>query len=118
MTEQNKQKTKEVSEKMHQKKTPDTTHAKTLVDKTKREGLTRIIVRHSKKALESLRKSLTKAPKLPGSLSFSSSELPRIEKALHLRLKGLDKKSLAYRIKMLTVEDLEKAEKLEAGIGL
>jgi len=113
MSGKNKQKPGETRENRGNKENPEIQHAKTETATIKQKGLRRAAIKSSKVALEALRSNLQTS----NFLSFSAKELPRIEKALNLKLKGLDQKTLAYRIKMLEVEELEKAETIEAGTG-
>lgn len=114
MAEKGKQKPKETKERTKIPKTPDIKRAKQTTETTKKHGLRKIPVAQAKRALKTLRLKLAKGA---NELIFSAKELPKIEKALGLPLSKLDKKTLRYRIKMLTVEELERAESIEAGTG-
>ncbi|MCD6109953.1 D-alanyl-D-alanine carboxypeptidase family protein [bacterium] len=117
MSDKAKQNPKEAKESTASTENMDSTRAKRLAEQVKKRGKEKAIIASSERSLATLRENLGVEPKSSESLSFSSKELQRIEKALHLHLTGLNKKTLAYRIKMLTVEELEKAETIEAGTG-
>lgn len=98
-------------------KTPDVKHAKKLAEATKKQGLHKIPVIKARIALKALKAKLSQSPKKSAEVTFTAKEFQQIEKALGMSLSRLDKKTLKYRIKMLTIEELEKAENALPGSG-
>lgn len=117
MAKNDKPKLKSTKEKSEKTKSSEIQHAKGVLNKAKIEGRKKIPVAQARKALKNLRQTLSQAPKNALELKFTSKELKQIESALGLSLSKLDKKTLAYRIKMIDVDTLDKAESILAGTG-
>ncbi len=91
--------------------------ARKTTDTTKRHAEKITTTSKTKKALAMLKKDIERSSSSNIELSFTSQEIKKLEAALGIKLSGIDKKTLTYRVKMLSVDELDKAEEKLAGTG-
>ncbi len=117
MNNTNKKQPENATETARQKAQKDAEKARQTTDTTKKHAEKIATKSKTKKALSMLKQDIEQSSSSSTELSFTSQEIKKLEAALGIKLNHIDKKTLAYRVKMLSVDELDRAEDKLAGTG-
>jgi len=115
MPDKDSKKQKSAAETASEKQNPNVKRAaQETTEVARKAGQKAATVEQSRGSREAL---LAEIGKPTNEISFSQQETALMEKALGIEVSKLDKRTLAHKIKMLNVDDIDKAENIAMGTG-